>query len=173
MAALQKPLRGYSDFIGRYTGGNVNLEDSTVLVPVLEMADFLNERRNQAFQVNFTAGGQYASVVVPDGERWRIHYAGSTSNAGAGQRVYLSTCFVKNFGGAAFFGYLDPRGVYATLALGGTDPAAGFGTGSGSTRPDLILDGGDEVGLILDAVVAGGAGPFNCTFMVQYTRWLV
>lgn len=173
MAALQKPLRGYADFIGRYTGGNVNLEDSTVLLPVLEMAEFLNERRNQAFQVNFTAIGQYSSLVVPDGERWRIHYAGSTSNAGAGQRIFLSTCFVKNFGGAAFFGYLDPRGAYAAIAAGTTDCNTGASTGSGATRPDLILDGGDEVGLILDNIVAGGAGPFNCTFMVQYTRWLV
>lgn len=168
MADLQKAVRGYADFIGRYTGGQLGLQDSAVLQPVVAMEDFLNERKNQAFQVNFTAAGQYASLQVPDGKRWRIHFAAATFDPTPIKTGTWGIVFVKNFGAAQFFGYLDPRG-YIDPTTGGVMNTSAY-SGTGYTKVDLVLDAGDEIGVTLDTVTFG-AQPYPFTFFCQYTEW--
>ena len=169
MADLQKSVRGYSDFIGRYTGGQLGLQDSNVLVPVLDMADFLNERKNQAFQVNFTAAGQYASIVVPSGKRWRLHHAAATFVAAAGQAAHYSVVYVKSFGGAQYFGYFGDRDTTGLNSGVRFMNQPGFDHGIGYDT-DFIFDAGDEVGVTINHIAAG-AGNFFFTFFCQYTEW--
>ena len=173
MADLQKSVRGYADFIGRYTGGQLGLQDSAVLQPVVAMEDFLNERKNQAFQVNFTAAQQYASLEVPSGKRWRIHFVSALFDPGAaGKQTVWGLVFVKNFGGTQFFGYLDPRTIYAQAIVPVMNKASGDYSGTGYSNLDLVLDGGDEIGVTLESVAAG-AQPYPFTFMCQYTEWSI
>ena len=171
MADLQKAVRGYADFIGRYTGGQLGLQDSAVLQPVVAMEDFLNERKNQAFQVNFTAAGQYASLEVPTGKRWRIHFVSALLDAGATQAATWGLVFVKNFGGAQFLGYLDPRAPFS-LTITPVMNKLGEYNGTGYTNLDLVLDAGDEIGVTMDSIAAG-SGNFPFTFFCQYTEWSI
>lgn len=173
MAKLQTALRGFSSFIGRFTGGNVGLQDSSVLVPTIAMEDFLNERKNQSFQTNFTSPDQYSSITVPDGKRWRIHSASAAINPTLDEQAIFEIVFAKKFGSTQYIGSFSAYGPFAATALTWqNNPAFGLGMSRGIHDMDLVLDGGDEIGVAVNLVA--GTGPnWNISFFTQYTEWQI
>ncbi len=161
--ALQKQLRGFSDFIGLFRGGNSSIELNNTLQPVLGMEDFLSERKSQAFSTTLTAAGQFSSVVVPPGKRWSILCVSTTFDSSAALSTQYYPMFRKNFGASAFFGYLATQ-FADWRTINGDDQ--GY-----TVFPTLILDADDEIGVILES--PNGPGNFNFDFFVQYREWSV
>lgn len=162
MADLQKPLRGYADFIGRYTGGQVNLSDSTVLAPVIQMDDFLNERKNIAFDFNFTSQDQVAGVSVPEGKQWLVHFVSVYHSANAGEQTRLELHWRRVFGGAIRY-YPLGTNVLATNLTQFYQQGAGQTAGY-CVEPKIIIPSGDGLGV---STVAVNPDPGNFA-----TRWI-
>lgn len=79
---LQRSFRGLADHIGSFQGGNVSLELSQALVPVLSAEQFLNPYEVLLNSSTLTAVGQAGVIpAVPDGEFWRVRYLGVNTDA--------------------------------------------------------------------------------------------
>lgn len=168
MASLQKPIRGYADYIGRFTGGRVNLDDSTTLVPVIQMEDFLNERKQLAFDTEFTAVDQIAGITVPEGKQWRVHYVAVYLSAQTGQQILYELHWKRVFGG---FSREYPIEPVVNTVLSNADV---FSNNAGATKgqsvyPNLIIPAGDGLGVAVSAMIGGGT--FSTRFICQITEY--
>lgn len=168
MALLQKALRGYSDFIGRFRGGQVGLQDLEVLHPTIAMEDFLNERKTLAFDTQFTAAGQVASITVPDGKQWRVHFVSCESQQDAGEAQLLQLHWRRVFGGATRYYPLDQHSFYTSGF--GTQYEANTGVDRGhAVMLDIIIPAGDGLGLTCSAILT--ADNVQARFVCQISEY--
>ena len=167
MAKLQKALRGYADFIGRATQGNVGLEDIELLQPVINIDDFINERKTIVFDTAFTAVDQVAGVTVPDGKQWRVHYIAGQAQCDAGENLLLELHWRKVFGGATRYYPLDNFGP----VIGNSPIWDSFvaHTKGHSAYPNIIIPAGDGLGLTAADIVT--VGNVDARFVCQVTEW--
>jgi len=74
---LQKPLRGISDLLGLYEGGEVKAEWSGVIAPTLDAMKFLAPPEWRTINPkNMAAVFTTSQVTIPDGERWILWHIG-------------------------------------------------------------------------------------------------
>jgi hypothetical protein len=168
VADLQRRLNGYSDYIGRYTGGNVNLQDSNVLVPTISMEDFINERKVLAFDTSFTAVDQVAGITVPEGKQWRVKFASVYLSAQPNQQILYELHWRRVFGGATRYYPLDSFVVFHSAA-GSAYENAGGRTKGHSAQLDIIVPAGDGIGVSVSEI--NGSGNFSTRFVCQVSEY--
>jgi hypothetical protein len=169
VADLQRRLNGYSDYIGRYTGGNVNLQDSNVLVPTISMEDFINERKVLAFDTSFTAVDQVAGITVPEGKQWRVHFASTYLSAQGGQQILYELHWRRVFGGATRYYPIDQLSIIQSPGSNNLETGNGRTKGHASTDLNIIIPAGDGLGVSVSDLA--GAGNFSTRFVCQVSEY--
>jgi len=168
MSTLQKALNGYADFIGRYEGGSINMQDSTVLVPTINIEDFINERKNISFDTNFTAIDQVAGITVPEGKQWRVHFVSAYLSGQAGQQILYELHWRRVFGGSQRYYPVDNEPIRFSFGGVSYEQAANRTRGH-SAQPKIIIPSGDGLGVSVSDLI--GAGNFATRFVAQITEY--
>lgn len=166
--ALQKPLRGFSNFIGLFRGGNIRLDPVPTLQPVIEMEDFLEPNPFLLSQVNVVNEGDELLFVVPDGHFWRCKWIGSYYVPPAAEAL-LTRILYRPFEGIGSIDkiYLDrPQGSFA-----GYDSPNGNESGHGLRLKDFNARAGDRIGIEVSRKL--GASAYAINAFLQYQDILV
>lgn len=159
--ALQKAFRGLQQFIGLYNEGQYRLTPTETLQPTVDVQDYAEDWITARATGTVSPGGSVA-VVVPEGEKWRVKFAGVHCPNGVGESCLLSIEYEPKVLGQSWSMTRNDDLIISPIA------PTGELVGVGTFTQNMILEPGDFVrGRLL--AIGGGTNRLLRT-IAQYQR---
>jgi len=155
--AIQKPLRGFNDYLGLFTAGALRFDIPGNIAPVVDADEFIEPVVTQWSEAGLLSiDGSSFSITVPENEQWRMRYmaseGGSVLRAGFFQHVLKKPTISPSFA----------IGEKVQFVLAGTE------VGAYSDLRGMTLDSDDRIGVRL--IDSAGSGNLAVSFIIAYQK---
>lgn len=150
---LQRAFRGLQNFVGQYTGGQLEFEFGNVITPTLDLDDWIKPK-SIAFVADLTlAFDGFIEIEVPINRFWRLNWASCGNFPSAAFNCNLLIALVRDLGGVGRFITMQPRNPITTAEF---DCIAGRFGGYGLDLKGLNAEPGDRIRLKVQDQSAAG-----------------